>query len=139
MGQWFNPRGIEGFGGTVEIPLGSKLVLEGEFADYNYQGFRRSGADSSDLTYIRGGLRYPLSSRNNLGVGYERVDYDANGPGGLDRTEQYYNIGLAHQFSPNLTFQILYQFLNVHSGDVLEQPGFDYKANIIATQFQARF
>jgi hypothetical protein len=139
MGMWFNPRGIEGFGGTVEVPLGSRLVLEGEYGDYNYQGLRRSGGDSSDLTYIKGGLRYPLSSRNSLGLGYERVDYDANGPGGLDRTEQYYNIGVAHQFSPNLTFQILYQLLDVHSAGVMDAPGFNYKANIIATQFQARF
>jgi len=139
MGQWFNPRGIEGFGGTVEMPIGKRLVLEGEYGDYNYNAFRRFGASGSDLTYIRGGLRYPLSSKNSLGLGYERVDYDPNGAGGVDRTEQYYNIGLAHQFSPNLTFQILYQFLNVHSGAVLDLPGFNYKANIIATQFQARF
>lgn len=139
MGQWFNPRGIEGFGGTIEMPIGKRLVLEGEYGDYNYNAFRRFGASSSDLTYIRGGIRYPLSSKNSVGLGYERVDYDPNGAGGVDRTEQYYNIGLAHQFSPNLTFQILYQFLNVHSGAVLDLPGFNYKANIIATQFQARF
>jgi hypothetical protein len=140
MGNWINPRGIEGFGGTVEIPLWRRWVLDGEYANYNYRAFKRfAGASGSDLTYIRGGLRYALTSRNNVDFGYERVDYDADGPGGVERLEQYYNIGLTHQFSPNLSFRILYQLMNVHSRGVLDLPGFDYEANIIATQFQARF
>jgi hypothetical protein len=139
MGNWINPRGIEGFGGTLNVPLGHRLALEFEGADYNYNAFRRFGAPGSDLIYLRGGLNYPLTSRNSVGVGYERVDYRANEPGGVKRLEQYYNIGLTHQFSPNLTFRLLYQFMDVHSGSALELPGFNYKANIIATQFQARF
>ncbi|HTE19663.1 MAG TPA: hypothetical protein VK689_14950, partial [Armatimonadota bacterium] len=139
LGNWINPRGIEGFGGTLEIPVGRRLVLDLEGAGYNYRAFRRFGAPGSELSYVRGGLRYPLTSRNSVGLGYERVNYEADAPGGVDRLEQYYNIGIGHQFSPNMSVNLLYQFLNVHSNGALELPGFDYKANIIVTQFQARF
>ncbi len=140
MGNWINPRGIEGFGGTLEIPIGNRLTLDFEGADYNYRMLHRvAGVPGSDILYLRGGVRFPLTSRNNVGIGYERVEYDADRPGGLNRLEQYYNIGFGHQFSANLSFNLLYQFLNVHSDGIFELPGFDYKANIIATQFTARF
>lgn len=139
FGNWINPRGIEVLGGTVEVPIGRRWVFDAEGDFGNYRAFRRFGAPGSDLTYIRAGLRHALTSRNSVDIGYERVDYDADGPGGVERLEQYYNIGLAHQFSPNLSFRILYQFLDVHSKGGLELPGFNYKANIIATQFTARF
>jgi predicted porin len=150
MGNWINPRGIEGWGGTLSIPLtpiSRKLVFDAEGALYNYNAFSRSVgyANASDLTYIRAGLRYPLTSRNSVDFGYERVDYEAkrSNPGrafaGVDRLEQYYNIGFTHQFSPNMSFRLLYQLMNVKSGGLLEAPGFSYDANIIATQFQVRF
>jgi S-layer family protein len=139
LGNWINPRGIEGFGGTLEVPVGKRLVLDAEGALYNYRYFRRLGVPGSDLFYIRGGLRYPLTARDSVGLGYERVDYDRDRPGGVDRLEQYYNVGITHQFSPNMSVRLLYQLMNVHSRGILEAPGFDYEANIVATQFQARF
>lgn len=139
MGNWINPRGIEGFGGTLEVPIGKRLTLDVEGADYNYRMLHRIGLPGSDILYLRGGLKFPLTSRDNVGFGYERVDYSADRPGGLNRLEQYYNIGLSHQFSANLSFNLLYQFMNVKSDGIFELPGFNYKANIIATQFQARF
>jgi hypothetical protein len=139
MGNWINPRGIEGFGGTVEIPVWRRITLDGEVADYNYRLFRRSGVPGSDLMYIRGGLRFPLTSRNSVDIGYEHVRYDADAPGGVDRLERYYNVGFGHQFSPNMSFRLLYQIMQVRSDGVLELPGFDYDASIVATQFQVRF
>jgi hypothetical protein len=153
IGNWINPRGIEGFGGTLEVPLtpiSRKLIFEAEGAWYKYNAFSRSVGyrNNADLTHIRAGIRYPLTSRNSIDFGYERVDYSPNRRGNthipgfipaVDRLEQYYNVGFAHQFSPNMTFRLLYQLMNVKSGGFLELPGFGYEANIIATQFQVRF
>jgi len=139
IGNWINPRGIEGFGGTVNVPIGKRLILDLEGARFNYTAFHRFGAPSSRLIYARGGLRFPLTSRNSVDTGVEFVDYEPDGPGGVDRTERYYNLGFSHQFSPNLSMRVLYQFLDNSSRGALDFPGFDYKSNIIATQFQARF
>jgi hypothetical protein len=139
FGNWINPRGIEGFGGTLEVPIGKRLVLDLEGGTFNYRLYKRFGAPGSDLLYGRAGIRYPLTSANTVDLGAEFVEYDADSPGGVDRIERYYNIGFSHQFSPNLSMRLLYQIMNVSSNGVLDLPGFDYKANIIATQFQARF
>jgi hypothetical protein len=139
MGNWINPRGIEGFGGTIEVPIWRRIVLDAEIADYNYRLFRRSGVPGSDLRYYRGGLRFPLTSRNSVDIGYEHVRYDADEPGGVDRLERYYNVGFGHQFSPNMSLKLLYQIMQVRSSGLLELPGFDYDASIVATQFQVRF
>jgi len=143
FGNWINPRGIEGFGGTFTMPLGHKLTLDFEGAEFNYRGERAAadfaGTPSSDLLYLRGGLKYPLSAKNSVGIGYELADYTPNGAGALKREEQYYNLGFTHQFSPNLTFRLLYQVENVQNGSALDLGPSRYQANIIATQFQARF
>jgi hypothetical protein len=138
-GNWINPRGVEMFGGSIEWPIGRKwaLDLHGEFG--NYRAFRRQNAPGSDLLYINGTIRYALNNRHTVWAGYERVDYDADSSGGVERLEQYYNLGWNYQFSQNFSFRLLYQFMNVHSEGILELPGFNYKANIIATQFSARF
>lgn len=139
IGNWINPRGIEGFGGTLTVPILKRLVLEAEGARYNYNAFRRFGAPGSELTYIRAGFRYPLTSRNSVDTGFEYAGYDADAPGGVSRIERYYNVGFTHQFSPNLSMRLLYQFFDISSGGALDLPGFKYQGNIIATQFQARF
>jgi len=149
MGNWINPRGIDGFGGTLELPIGRRLVLDAEGAVYNYNLFSRTPgvgfANNADLTYLRAGLRFPLTSRNSVDFGYERLDIDPNGKiagigAVVDRLEQYYNIGFSHQFSPNMSFRLLYQLMNTKSGGAFfDFPGFNYEAQIIATQFQVRF
>ncbi|MFN3651241.1 MAG: S-layer homology domain-containing protein [Armatimonadota bacterium] len=139
LGNWINPRGIEGWGGTVEYPLSSRLALSLEGAKYNYNAFNRAGVPSSDLTYARAGLRFPLTSANSIDFGVEYVDYDPDAAGGVNRTERYYNVGWTHQFNPNMSFRLLYQLMNVSSAGQFELPGFDYEAHIIATQFQVRF
>lgn len=138
-GNWINPRGLEVFGGTAEIPIARRLVLDLEGAFGNYRALNRIGLPGSDFTYGRAGLRFPLTSRNNVDIGFEYVNYDADSLGGVDRTERYYNIGWSHQLSPNMSFRLLYQFMDVSSGGFLSLPNFDYQSNIVVTQFQARF
>ena len=142
IGNWINPRGIEGFGGMLEMPLGRRLVLDIEGAGYNYRAQNRAaagGVPGSNLYHIRAGVRYPLTSRNNVDFGGELVGYSPEAAGGVKRIERYINAGYTHQFNPNMSMRLLYQFLSVDSSGFFESPGFDYKANIIATQFQVRF
>jgi len=146
IGNWINPRGIEGFGGTAEIPLPFKrLTLDLEGADFQYRGLNRAlsaagvSSPGSDLLYLRGGLKFPLTSRNSVDLGVEYVDYQGDGPESLSRTERYYNFGFTHQFSSNLSFRVLYQLLNVNNRQMFELPSVNYTAHIIATQVTARF
>jgi len=139
MGNWINPRGIEGFGGTLEYPFAKRMVLDVEGAKYNYTNLRRVGLPSSDLTYGRAGIRYGLTSRGSVDFGVEYVRYDPDDPGGVNRTERYYNIGYSHQFNPNLSWRILYQLMSVDDRGLFELRPADYEAHIIATQFTARF
>jgi len=138
-GNWINPRGIEVFGGTAEIPIGKRLTLDLEGATGSYRDLRRLGVPGSDFTYGKAGLRFPLTSRNSVDLGAEFVQYDADGAGGVDRIERYYNLGWSHQLSPNMSFRMLYQFEDVSSGGFASLPDFNYKSNILVTQFQARF
>ena len=145
IGNWINPRGIEGFGGTISVPIGKKLVMEGEGAIYRFNYLRRlgvlagAGEPSSDLLHFRAGFRYPLTKKDTLETSYEHADYEARTAAGLDRVERYINFGWTHQFSANVSFRLLYQYLNVSSSGLLDSPGYDYQANIIGTQFTARF
>jgi hypothetical protein len=143
IGDWINPRGIEGFGGQLQYPLWRGIVLDLEGAKYNYSDASRAGFSGSDLTHLRAGVKYPLTSANSVDFGFELANYDAsNGAGlvrGVDRTERYYNLGFAHQFNPNMSWRILYQLMDVNGSGAMELPGFSYRANIIATQFQVRF
>jgi len=139
MGNWINPRGIDGFGGTAEYPLGHRLALDVEGATYNFTNLRRAGVPSSRLLYGRAGVRYGLTARGSVDFGVEYVNYDPSEAGGLDRTERYYNVGYTHQFSPNLSFRLLYQLMDVDDRGMFEVPRNDYMSQIIATQFTARF
>jgi hypothetical protein len=139
IGNWLNPRGIEGFGATLEYPLTSKLALDVEVAKHNYTGLRRAGLGSSDLEYGRAGLRFGLTSRQSVDFGVEYVNYDPDRPGAVDRTERYYNVGWSHSFSPNMSFRVLYQLMSMSSGRLGPLPRMEYDAHIVATQFQVRF
>lgn len=139
IGNWYNPRGIEGFGGEGEIPIGNRLSLAMETGAYNYRGLERAGLAGSDLIQLKGDVRFRLSSRNTLSLGAEYVRYDPDRPGGVNRTERWYNAGWAHQFNPNMSFRLMYQFANIDQAGVFESPRFDYETSIIATQFQVRF
>jgi hypothetical protein len=110
-----------------------------ETGAYNYRALDRAGLPGSDLIHLRGDLRFKLSRKNTLSLGAEYVRYDPEQAGGVNRTERYYNAGWAHQFNPNMSFRLMYQFLNVDQQGVFESPRFDYESNIIATQFQVRF
>lgn len=139
IGTWINPKAIEGFGGMLEVPLGSRLTLDIEAANYNFRGFEKLGAPGSNLNYLRAGLRFPLTSRNSVDLGVEIADYDKESAFGLDRLERYINLGFGHQFNPNMSLKLLYQIGAIQSEGILDGPGFDYDTNIIATQFQVRF
>ena len=133
FGRWFNPRSIEGFGGTLSWPIGKRLAFNAEVADYRL----RSPLPSGDLLYLRGGLRHALTARDSVELGYEHVRYEFDNFG--DEVERYYNIGWAHQFNPNMTFRFLYQIMSVGQAGSFAFSSNDFEAHILATQFTVRF
>lgn len=140
LGNWINPKGIELIGATVEVSPLRGLTLTGEGAMGRTFLYSSLGAPTSDLLYLNGAATYRLSRKNTISLGYEQVDYSANGAGGLSRQEQYYNFGFTHQFNPNMSLRFLYQLMDVNSaGGVLDVPTFNYQAGILATQLSVRF
>lgn len=139
IGTWINPKAIEGFGGTLEVPLGSRLALDIEAASYNFRGFEKMGAPGSELRHLRAGLKFPLTSRNSVDLGVEFADYSKESRFGMERLERYINLGYGHQLNPNMSFRFLYQIGGIQSEGILDGPGFDYDTHIVATQFQVRF
>jgi predicted porin/uncharacterized coiled-coil protein SlyX len=140
LGNWINPKGIELIGATVEVSPLRRLTLTGEGAMGRTFLYSSLGAPTSDLLYLNGAATYRLSRKNTLSLGYEQVDYSANGAGGLSRQELYYNFGFTHQFNPNMSLRFLYQLMDVNStGGVLDVPVFNYQAGIVATQLSVRF
>jgi len=135
MGRWWNPRGIEGFGGSLNFPLGRRLSLDLEGATYR---LANDALPDGDILYLRGGIRHGFTARDSVELGYEHVRYDYDDTG-LDEVERWYNIGWAHSFGPNLTFRFLYQIGNIGQSDVFSSSANDYEAHIFATQFTARF
>jgi hypothetical protein len=133
IGRWKNPRGLEGFGGKLTLPLGGRTSLIAEVADYRFIGL----ADT-DLKHYKAGIAFALTSSNRVDLGYERADYEP--PGGLSEAkEEYINIGWGHTFSPTMSFKLLYQIINFEVGGTGINPLRDYDAAVAVTQFTVRF
>jgi hypothetical protein len=132
IGRWKNPRGLEGVGGKVTLPLGSSMALMGEYADYRFIGL-----SDTDLKHYKAGVAFGLSSSNRIDLGYERADYEP--PVGSKAKEEYINIGWGHNFSPTTSFKLLYQIINFEVGDTGLNPLADYDAAVAVTQFTVRF
>jgi hypothetical protein len=132
IGRWKNPRGLEGYGGSAMYPLGKKLALNFEGGFYTVIGNR-----DNEITHLKGGLNYALTSSNSIGLGVENIDFDA--PGGDATTERYINIGWGHQFNPNASFKLLYQIINFESPSNDIAPNADFDGAVAVTQFTVRF
>jgi hypothetical protein len=133
IGRWKNPRGLEGFGGKLTLPLGGRTSLIAEAADYRFIGL----ADT-DLRHYKAGIAFALTSSNRVDLGYERAQYEP--PGGLDdATEEYFNIGWGHTFNSTMSFKLLYQIINFDVGGTGINPLQDYDASVAVTQFTVRF
>jgi uncharacterized coiled-coil protein SlyX len=132
IGRWKNPRGLEGFGGRLTFPLGSRASIVAEGADYRFIGL----ADTT-LRHWKAGVAFGLTSSNRVDLGIERAEYDP--PAGDKATEQYINIGWGHNFSPTTSFKLLYQIINFDVGDTGINPLADYDAAVAVTQFTVRF
>jgi hypothetical protein len=136
IGRWKNPRGIEGNGFVLGFPLPflrSNFVAE--YGDYNLR-FDGETLDDFDLKHIKAGLRFPLTSSQNVGLGYERAEFD---PGlGDDSVEEYINLGWGYQLNPNMSFSVLYQIINFEGGTLIS-PLQDYDGGVAVTQFTVKF
>jgi len=136
IGRWFNPRGIEGYGGSLHYPFSKRLSLEGEGHHYQIIGDR-----ANEITHYKAGIRFGLTSSNSIDLGTEQVMWEA--ATGRDNKERYYNIGWAHDFNPNTSFKVLYQYIDYTAGNFggggIVQPDFDYTGGVAVTQFTVRF
>jgi len=136
IGRWFNPRGIEGYGGSLSYPISKKIIWEAEGHHYSIIGSR-----DNEIDHWKVGSRYRLGSSNAVGLGTEQVTWKAATGG--DNKEKYYNIGISHDFSPNITLNLQYQYIDYESGNFggggIVLPGYDYIGGVAVSQFIVRF
>jgi S-layer family protein len=133
IGAWFNPKQIEGYGGSLRYPFSNRLSLEGEGHVYTVIGAR-----DNQINHYKAGIKFGLTSSNNVDLGAEWVDWDA-AVGGTNH-ERYYNIGFGHDFSPNTSLKLLYQYIDYSAGNFpAVLPAFDYTGGVAVTQFSVRF
>src|SRR5262249_43545381 len=140
MGRWWNYRGVEGPGGTILLPIGKRLTLDGEGAHYHLSGMLPTGGD---VTYLRANLGFKLTPKDHISGGYERVAYQWDKrpapPFIDDELEQYYNAGWSHTFSPTFGMRLFYQLMAVNQAAVLTPNPTDFKTNFVGTQFTVRY
>jgi predicted porin len=133
IGRWFNPSSIEGWGGRLTFPLGSRLSLVGEGHEYSIIGAR-----SNEIRHYKAGIKFGLTSSNSVDLGYEQVDWDA--AAGPSNKEKYYNIGWGHNINENTSFKLLFQYIDYETGGFpAVLPTFDYTGGVAVTQFTVRF
>lgn len=135
IGRWFNPKGIEGYGGTLTYPFSRRLSLVGEGHVYQIIGAR-----DNEILHYKAGIRYGLTSSNNVDLGAEAVDWEPAGTGARKNRERYYNVGFGHDFNPNMSFKVLYQYITYDAGQfAFVGPNFNYNGGVAVTQFTVRF
>jgi len=135
IGRWKNPRGIEGTGFMLSLPLTRQITLVGEYGDYNLR-FDGETLDDYDIKHIKAGFRFPLTSSQGIDLGYEQAKYE---PGvGDDTKEEYINLGWGYSFNPQMSFRVLYQILSFSAGTAIS-PNQDFDGSVVATQFTVRF
>jgi polyhydroxyalkanoate synthesis regulator phasin len=133
IGRWFNPTDIEGYGGGLTYPFSSKLSLVGEGNHYTLIGAR-----SDVIEQYKAGFKFGLTSSNSVDLGAEVVDWKP-GVGNKNR-ERFYNIGFGHNFNPNTSFKVLYQYIVYKAGDFpVVGPAFNYNGGVAVTEFSVRF
>jgi S-layer family protein len=133
IGRWFNPTDIEGYGAGLRYPFTSHLSLVGEGNRYEVIGDR-----NSRIKHYKAGIKYGLTSSNSVDLGAELVDWDP--AVGNKNRERYYDIGFGHNFNPNTSFKVLYQYIVYKAGDFpAVGPAFDYNGGVAVTEFSVRF
>jgi hypothetical protein len=147
IGAWTNPTDIKGFYANLGYALGGGLALEAKGQFYEGTGDATSfgGLTKDDeITNIRAGLKYGLTSASNIDLGVEYTQYkviDGFGAnvGGRGKPEEwYYNIGYGFNFNPNTSFKFLYQIIDYKD----KGTGFDTlngKGGVAAAQFSVKF
>ena len=96
------------------------------------------GARNNEIHHYKAGLKFGLTSANSVDLGAEQVSW-IPAVGGTNR-ERYYNIGLGHDFNPNTSFKVLYQYIDYRAGAFpTVGPAFDYTGGVAVTEFSVKF
>jgi len=126
IGDWTNPTNIEGGIVDASYVFTPKLTLtadgnfyQGRQAQLDEVGLAVSPLDSGDkLTRYQAGLKYALTSKYSVDLGYEWVQWDlSKNHNDLllntgEPTEQYITLGVGHDFSKNSSVKVMYQIVN---------------------------
>ena len=158
IGAWVNPTNIEGGVASAKYAFTHKLALNADYEAYQaaYGGAEDGGPINSPLQQgdklnrWQVGLGYDLTSRYNVDFGYEEDDWNlkddlASNPTNTllapgKPTQQWWTIGLGHDFSKNASVKLEYQISQYHDkGTGFDGATGDATGNVAVGQFQVKF
>jgi len=152
IGRWKNPTNIEGFNGSIGIPLTDGLAFSASAAQYESivagvgptQAAVLDEDDSTEITSWKAGLKFRLTSANSVDLGVESVYFKPNttwlNPDGDKAQETYYNLGFGSNLSENTSFKLLYQLIDYRDkGANFLNNGEDAKGSVAVGQFTVKF
>lgn len=143
IGSFTNPTDIKGpyVTGQYNLSTNTAITASGKFYKGTGDAVDFGGLSEDDeITNIKAGLKFGLTSASSVDLGVERTEYDVlRGAGDRGNPiETFYNIGYGHSFNPATSFKVLYQIVEYRD----KNSGFDTqnsRGGVAAAQFSIKF
>lgn len=155
IGRWYNPSMIEGFYGSVDFDLSSKINLyaKGEFLkftdsiDSGYETAAVTTAgfpiDKDDkVNNYKAGLAWSITGNDTISFDYEQTNFELariTAPG-TDSKEKYFTVGWGKKLGTNANLKASYQLIEYNAGSAFGPYGNeDYKGGLGVVQLGFSF
>ena len=152
MGSRVNPTNIKGIVGNVTYAFtpGLSFVGDVQFLQPNNtaspityrtpvsKGLVTSTGAIDKINYWKAGLKYALTSSDNVDLGYEQTELTPTVAGTANEVERFVTLGVGHTFSPGASLKVLYQIVET-TGTGLTPTGGDSRGAVAAAQIQFKY
>jgi len=147
IGRWKNPTNIKGWNANAGYNFGA-FTLKGTWEDYDSVRVDRSSggqvviddAFHNKVQHYSAGLSWNLGPGNDIGLGWEQARIQPWNAVGKTN-EQYYTIGLGHNFNQNTLVKVSYEIVDYkdNGAGLYTVPYGAYKGGVGVTQLSVRF
>ena len=143
IGTWWNPVDLQGFHVDAWLKLSDNLTLSGMGAFMNGRETDSSVLDEDDqVTTIKVGLDYKLSSTSSVMLGYETNMWDLEDNFGGEPTQNWFTLGFNFGLSSNANLRLFWQVSDTDSDGVSDFNFFGQeraRGGLIGTQLSVKF
>ncbi len=143
IGTWWNPVDLQGFHVDAWLRLSDNLTLSGMGAFMNGRETDSSVLDEDDqVTTIKVGLDYKLSSMSSIMLGYETNMWDLEDNFGGEPTQNWFTLGFNFGLSDNANLRLFWQVSDTDADGVSPFGFFGQeraRGGLIGTQLSVKF